>query len=870
MKKTNATNNHIIGLLAEAWAQIVHLFYQRTVWVLGVLFAAGVASLFLYQDMIQSRVLESALLHDAARYSRAITEFRTLYTAKVVEVVRPHGIEVTHDVEGKDNAIPLPATLSIELGNLITEKESGSHVRLYSPYPFPWRSETGGLQDDFAQDAWNFFQQNPDTTFFRFEEIKGRASLRFATADLMRPSCVNCHNTHPESPKTDWKVQEVRGVLEVAIPIDTFIAERRSGLRRTLFLIGGMILLGLSTLAVVKSRLRREEKQLLYQEEKYRTIFEESKEVIYISTQAGNFLDINQAGLDLFGYSKKEIFEIKVEDFYVNPDDREIFKREIEKNGSVRDFEIKFKKKDGTVLDCIEFSTVRKSLKGEVLGYQGIIQDITARKQAEEDIRILSEFPEKNPNPVFKLNRNGDILYYNNGVLNYVDSAENIKKLLPNDYLKVVVETLDSGVSKEIVHSYNRQYISYLFHPITEEIVHVYGLDITERKQAEEALKQEHNLLTQTHKDLKKAHEQENVLREQLVNAERLASLGQMAAKIAHEINNPLTVIRGQAEIQLLTTEDQTMKSSLRLIVDKSTEVAELTRRYMDLGKPQEIKMTSILLGEVVGKTVISLKSIGILKNVKINENYAKSEPHILGDESMLEQVFRNLIINAIQASSEVASSEIFVGTNVTKNKKAVTAYISDKGVGIKKENIGKIFEHYYTTKEDGTGTGLGLPISKEITEVFHGGEISIESTPGKGTVFNVTIPIDKYAFRRRKILLVDDEAYITETFGEYLSSKGFRIRKAQNGKDALKIYSEFEPDLILSDFNMPEMDGIKLFKAVRKIKPDQLFVMITGAFLVPDDLKMLSDNKIPQIIKPADLEKELLKTVRELLEEMS
>ena len=98
----------MVGLLAKTWAQIVRLFFQRTVLILGVLFGAGVLSLFWYQDMLQSRLLESALLHDAARYSRAITEFRTLYTAKVVEVVRPHGIEVTHDVEGKDNAIPLP------------------------------------------------------------------------------------------------------------------------------------------------------------------------------------------------------------------------------------------------------------------------------------------------------------------------------------------------------------------------------------------------------------------------------------------------------------------------------------------------------------------------------------------------------------------------------------------------------------------------------------------------------------------------------------------------------------------------------------------------------------------------------------------
>ena len=126
-----------------------------------------------------------------------------------------------------------------------------------------------------------------------------------------------------------------------------------------------------------------------------------------------------------------------------------------------------------------ELIEMREKLKG----------DITERKQAEEAIRNLSEYPERNPNPIFKINGNGDLLYYNKGALSYVGSDKNIKKLLPKNYRKVGMETLNSGIGKEIEHIYEGHYINYLFHPITEDIVHIYGSNITELKKAEEELR---------------------------------------------------------------------------------------------------------------------------------------------------------------------------------------------------------------------------------------------------------------------------------------------------------------------------------------------------------------------------------------------
>ncbi|MCH8062545.1 MAG: response regulator [Chloroflexi bacterium] len=209
------------------------------------------------QFWLQSRFVEVTALQAAAHYTLALTEFRTLYTAEVVEVVRAHGIEVTHEYKGKDKAIPLPATLSMELGRRITQQGSGGQTRLYSPYPFPWRAETDGLRDDFAREAWNFLRQNPDTPFFRFEEFNGRPSLRYATADMMRPSCVNCHNTHPDTPKKDWKVGDVRGVLEVTFPLDKAIAQSRIGLKQTFFVMMWIGLFGITAMVLVISKFRQ-------------------------------------------------------------------------------------------------------------------------------------------------------------------------------------------------------------------------------------------------------------------------------------------------------------------------------------------------------------------------------------------------------------------------------------------------------------------------------------------------------------------------------------------------------------------------------------------------------------------------------------
>lgn len=241
---------------STAAAACLRLLHERAILVLTLMFCLGVATILWHFSRLSSRLVASAALEGTTLHARSLEETRRLYTSDVVERVRSRGIAVTHDYAAREGAIPLPATFSMELGRRISQHGSGMQARLYSAYPFPWRKD-GGPRDDFEREAMLRLREGPGRPFFRFEEFQRRPSLRYATADRMEAGCVACHNTHPDSPKKDWQVGDVRGVLEITRSLDSVVAQTRAGLHDTFALLAGMGLLGLSGLALVISRLRR-------------------------------------------------------------------------------------------------------------------------------------------------------------------------------------------------------------------------------------------------------------------------------------------------------------------------------------------------------------------------------------------------------------------------------------------------------------------------------------------------------------------------------------------------------------------------------------------------------------------------------------
>jgi len=166
--------------------------------------------------------LFKALVQNARLTSDALKEFNEYYSSEVVGRLTDRAIQVTHDYAGRKNAIPLPATMSVELANRISQKGSGMQIRLYSDHPFPWRLKEGGPKDEFQKDALRLLRSAPDKPYYRVEDLKGRPSLRYATASRMEKKCVDCHNSYKESPKKDWKEGDVVGVYEVTLPVDSY------------------------------------------------------------------------------------------------------------------------------------------------------------------------------------------------------------------------------------------------------------------------------------------------------------------------------------------------------------------------------------------------------------------------------------------------------------------------------------------------------------------------------------------------------------------------------------------------------------------------------------------------------------------------
>jgi adenylate cyclase len=249
--------------ISQALNWLLRLLLKRTILVLTIMFCVAVGLALSSMSRLSSHLIESQALQNAAWSAKSINAASALYSDAVTDRVKKvKGISVIHNYLTKEAAIPNPATYQIELAQRIGEKNTGMRARVYSDYPFPSRKSQGGARDDFEKTAILRLKQNPFQPFYRQELFQGRTSLRYAEAIIMTASCVACHNTHPESPKKDWQVGDVRGVLEIGQPLDNFIEQTRIGLAGTFVMLGGISLLGLSGLTLVISRLQQTAKEL--------------------------------------------------------------------------------------------------------------------------------------------------------------------------------------------------------------------------------------------------------------------------------------------------------------------------------------------------------------------------------------------------------------------------------------------------------------------------------------------------------------------------------------------------------------------------------------------------------------------------------
>ena len=264
----------------------------------------------------------------ARKQAETISHFRDFYSTTILPRAQRQGAHLTQDA-GADGGLPLPATMMIDLGHYLSKTQAGHTVTLFSDQPFPWRAANRQL-DTFQKEALAHLRQNPDRPYVREEQVGDTLVLRYAQADRMKATCVQCHNSYPGSPKTDWQVGDIRGALEITLPVKSWQSAATGVLHQTFTILVGVVLLGLMVVWLATSRLQRSlrvaqelhgekelrnlqlrreieerravEKHLRLSESKLNSIFDSAPEGIVVINTQGRIIQANTAAATMFGH----------------------------------------------------------------------------------------------------------------------------------------------------------------------------------------------------------------------------------------------------------------------------------------------------------------------------------------------------------------------------------------------------------------------------------------------------------------------------------------------------------------------------------------------------------------------------------------
>ncbi|MFZ4757486.1 MAG: ATP-binding protein [Burkholderiaceae bacterium] len=380
---------------------------RRYLWPLaacGLILVAGAGSVIAYLQHEARRQQEALAIDDAQQFSRSVTHFRNFYSAEIVPRARAGGLPITHAYRDKPGTLPLPATFTLDFGDYLGAQAGGHQARLYSELPFPWRTAERKL-DTFQRDALAALRAAPGTPFYRVETVEGRAVLRYAVADRMVESCVACHNSYADSPKVDWKVGDVRGVLEVRRPV--LVSERmQAGLRNSIALsalvvASGMLLIGVafrglraSTRAAERLaaehheanlRLRGEvarradaESTLRFSEATLRATFEGIADGVIVFDQDGRIAQANRVAAEMFRLAPDLLVGQSVRSL-LPP---EVLRRVAGEDGGRR--RVEGMRADGTRFDAEV--AIREVRLGDEPYFTAIVADATLRARHEREM----------------------------------------------------------------------------------------------------------------------------------------------------------------------------------------------------------------------------------------------------------------------------------------------------------------------------------------------------------------------------------------------------------------------------------------------------------------------------------------------------
>ncbi|MEQ8356157.1 MAG: PAS domain S-box protein [Kiloniellaceae bacterium] len=496
--------------------------------------------------------------------------------------------------------------------------------------------------------------------------------------------------------------------------------------------------------------------------------------------------------------------------------------------------------------------------------------DVTNRKEMERALResesLVRSILESSPVPVAmtraedglviyespaarrifgRLQQSGEATYISDLYVNQEDRRRYVKLLREKGTMEGFEVELRRADGQTIWCSLTASLIEYQ----GEEMIVASAHDLTERRAVEEQMTRQ---------------------RDALYQSEKLSALGALLAGVAHELNNPLSVVVGHAQLMKETARDPKIVERATKIGNAADRCSRIVKSFLAMARQRPPERRAVDLRDIVQATLdvtgYSLRTA----NIDVEIDFGPEIPPVWADPDQLNQVVSNLIVNAQQAMMEVAGKRLLsIAGEHNEPAGTVTLTLSDSGPGIPEEILSRIFEPFFTTKEVGEGTGVGLAVSHRIVEA-HDGSIRVDSELGSGAVFTLTLPVSDVASAApaerspedvagpvASILVIDDEPEVAQMLADILTAQGHRVVTADSGERALELIDGASFDIILSDVRMPKLDGPSLYASLESRDPRLLrrTAFISGDTLSPSARNFLKRVKRPFVEKPFTLE---------------
>jgi PAS domain S-box-containing protein len=664
---------------------------------------------------------------------------------------------------------------------------------------------------------------------------------------------------------------------------------------------------GVALIAPVFYAIRQSENALRESEERYRTLIENVNVGVYRSTgdPKGHYLQVNPAMLKIFGYeSLDEFMSMPISDLYVDPEGRKSFTDKIKKMGYVRNEEMVLRKKDGTPIMASVTSTVQYDNKGEIKWIDGVTEDITERKRAEDGLKEseqrLYRVIHGSPLPTFVIGKDHKIIYWNRALeeLSSIKAEEIIgtREQWRAFYSKerpcmadLLVDQALEAIPRWYLDKYTKSRLLDEAYEATDYFPEL-GEGGKWLRFTAAVIRDTHGNLVGAIEALEDVTERRRAENE-LLRVEKLESLGIFASGIAHDFNNLVSVMLRNifaAKLSLPDEQQEVLGEGLETAEKVGHQAKELAHRLITFAKGGEpVRKIGSLSKLLMDSVDLPLGGSNVACEFSLPDNLWPVEM----DDVQIRQVIHNLLTNAREAMHDAGIITIHAeNLSITarnglplKEGYYVKWSIRDQGIGISKENLPKIFDPYFTTKPTGSarGMGLGLAICYSIIKK-HSGFITVESEAGMGSSFIVYLPaspqedssrkgvMEHMSARKGTILVMDDEETVQNATGIVLNYLGYDVEYAHNGNEALDLYKAAREEgrpffAVILDLNVPGgMAGKEALQELLAMDPHAKAIISGGYADDPVILKLKEGGFCLPVAVPYDIEK-----MKELLDNL-